>query len=103
MNHDISTNKLTDCSLVSWIPIHNPDIQGAKDYLRESFGSLYGIPPHITLSITPMPEHNLLAVEREIDGYLADKPALEMRLTDLIFDPKNRCLLYTSPSPRDRS
>lgn len=85
----------TDRCLSVSLPLVESGILEAKRYLAATCGSRYGIDPHVTLAISPLPEATLHLATAELDRYFADKGPVEVFLNDVEIDREGR-FLYLS-------
>jgi hypothetical protein len=83
-------NKITNKCLWVGSIIENTDIQQAKDFLKNHYGSAYSTSPHITFSLTPLPEHNIEKAIQEVDLFLKNLESIVLTFSHLEFDIRNK-------------
>ncbi len=73
-------------------PLDNPAIRDAKAYFAQNYSSTYGIAPHISFHIAPIPEANFEAARQALEAYLSSLPPFEIRILGVSLDLRNRFL-----------
>lgn len=82
--------RVTDYCLSTDLYVGLPEVEIAKKFLVENYCSRYGFPPHVTLSITPIPMYNLDSAIVDVDRYFARKSRIHITLGTLDYDQRSQ-------------
>ena len=70
--------------------IESQRVQEAKEFLFTNYDNNYNMPPHITYSLTPLPEHNLKKLQIELDNYFKGFNRFTISMGSLHLDKKDK-------------
>lgn len=85
--------KTTEYCLSSALPIELEEIKLAKEFLANNYGSLYNLPPHLSLSTVPVPQYNQSKCVNAVSEYFSNKKSFVVKFSRLALD-RNRNFFY---------
>ncbi len=92
--------KKTEYCLSSALPIEIDEIKLAKEFLANSYGSLYNLSPHLSLSTVPVPQYNQNKCANAVSEYFSHKKPFVVKFSRLSLDrSKNFFYLDVDSSP----